>query len=232
MSPHHNSWPFGALKPFSYDLIVADPPWSFDNWSKKGEVKNAKAHYDCMSLEDIKRLPVGDLANSEGCVLVLWATNPMWPQALECLKAWGFEYKTAAAWHKKTINGKTAFGTGYVLRSAHEPILIGTIGKPKYSRKARSLFEGRVGAHSVKPGRSYDWAKSILKMSDPKSCELFSRTARAGWDTWGKEAGKFEGEPGFGDLVEQCEAKFAVAGGSSCASDAHQHPQISEKKGV
>jgi hypothetical protein len=22
-------WPFGALRPFSYDVIVVDPPWRF-----------------------------------------------------------------------------------------------------------------------------------------------------------------------------------------------------------
>jgi hypothetical protein len=25
------SWPFGVLRPFSYDVIVIDPPWDFEN---------------------------------------------------------------------------------------------------------------------------------------------------------------------------------------------------------
>ena len=39
-----------------YDLIMADPPWSYENWSKKGSHKNASAHYDCMRLDDIKSM--------------------------------------------------------------------------------------------------------------------------------------------------------------------------------
>lgn len=203
----HHSWPFGALNPYQYDLIMADPPWAFDNWSAKGEGKNAKAHYDCMNLDAIKALPVGDLAATGGCVLVLWATNPMLPQALEVLAAWGFQYKTCGAWHKKTVNHKTAFGTGYVLRSAHEPILIGTIGKPAYSRKTRSIIEAKTGAHSAKPDLAYDWARSILKNQEHRRCELFSRTPRAGWDTWGNEATKFAGTAGHDDVIEQSSFK-------------------------
>lgn len=31
---------------FRYGLIMADPPWSFDNYSPAGEAKNAKAQYE------------------------------------------------------------------------------------------------------------------------------------------------------------------------------------------
>ena len=41
-----------------YDIIYADPPWSFKNYSKKGEEKNANQHYDCMTIKDICKLPV------------------------------------------------------------------------------------------------------------------------------------------------------------------------------
>lgn len=196
-----SNWPFGALQPFRYELIMADPPWHFMNYSAKGELKNATQHYDCMDVDEIAALPVGDLA-APNAVLVLWATNPMLKEALHCLARWGFDYKTMATWHKKTVNGKTAFGTGYVLRSASEPLLIGAIGAPKYSRKARSLFEGTVGAHSAKPDVAYSWARSILKDQTAPACELFSRRPRAGWDVWGKEANKFEGDAGASDLVE------------------------------
>lgn len=30
-----------------FGLIMADPPWSFDNWSARGEAKSPKAHYAC-----------------------------------------------------------------------------------------------------------------------------------------------------------------------------------------
>jgi N6-adenosine-specific RNA methylase IME4 len=104
----HSPWPFGDMAPFSYDLIMADPPWAYENWSNKGEHKNASAKYNCMALEDIMSLPIGHLA-SPNSVLWLWATNPMLPQALETLEAWGFTYKTAGHWSKKTKHGKQAY---------------------------------------------------------------------------------------------------------------------------
>lgn len=225
---NHSSWPWGSLKPNGYNLIMVDPGWQFKNWSKKGEVKNASSHYRCMTIDEIKALQVSKLANPSGCVLVLWATNPKLDQAFEVMSAWGFTFKTAAAWHKKTKNGKTGFGTGYILRCAHEPLLIGTIGKPKYSKKTRTLFEGPLAQHSEKPDEAYEWAETILKQPEDqvddiydclfpklkpklkslKYCEIFSRKGRAGWDTWGNEAGKFEGTAGMGDLIEKCEAKW------------------------
>jgi N6-adenosine-specific RNA methylase IME4 len=183
------NWPFGNLRPLSYDLIMADPPWSYKNYSRKGEHKGAAAQYACMSLEDIKALPVGQLAKPDA-ILMLWATNPLLDQAFAVMKGWGFQFKTAGHWAKKTKNGKLAFGTGYILRAAGEPFLIGTIGSPKTSRSCRSVIEGLVREHSRKPEEAYEWAASL--MSHAQRCELFSRQSRHGWDSWGNEVGKFD----------------------------------------
>ena len=79
-------------------VILADPPWRFGTWSQKGVTKKgAGGQYDCMALEDIMRLPVATLAAPD-CCLWLWATNPMLPQALMVMSAWGFEFKTAGTW--------------------------------------------------------------------------------------------------------------------------------------
>ena len=182
-------WPFEPLNMFTYDVIVADPPWRFDNWSKKGEGKNAVSHYNCMSIEDIKALPVGDLA-TQNAILVLWATNPMLDRAFEVMKAWNFKFKTAGTWVKLTTNEKLAFGTGYILRSANEPFLIGTIGKPGFSNSVRSVCAG-TREHSRKPDEMIDMVE-VLAGAHTKKLELFSRTDRPGWDAWGDEIGKFE----------------------------------------
>ncbi len=180
-----------SLRPHGgFDLIMADPPWSFDNWSKAGERKNAKAHYACVGLEDIKALPVGALA-AKDCLLWLWATNPMLPHALEAMAAWGFAFKTAGHWAKRTRHGKLAFGTGYILRSAGEPFLIGTRGKPKTTRSVRSVIEGQAREHSRKPEEAFAAAERL--MPDARRIELFSRQQRPGWAAWGNETGKFEG---------------------------------------
>ena len=178
-----------SLRPAGgFGLIMADPPWRFRNWSAKGEAKNAVAKYACMTLPQIEALPVADLA-AKDCLLWLWATNPMLPQALGVMAAWGFTFKTAGHWVKRTRHGKLAFGTGYVLRCAGEPFLIGTRGKPKTTRAVRSIVEGPIREHSRKPDEAFAAAEAM--MPDARRIELFSRQPRDGWTVWGDETARF-----------------------------------------
>lgn len=174
---------------FRYSLIMADPPWQFHNWSAKGERKNPSAHYDCLPTGDFASWPIHQLAAPD-CLLWLWATNPMLPQALQVMDAWGFRFVTAGHWVKRTKNDKLHFGTGYVLRSAGEPFLIGKIGNPKTSRSVRSVIEGKVREHSRKPEEAYEAAEALCP--DAVRLDLFSRQTRPGWDAFGNEAGKFD----------------------------------------
>ncbi|WP_282076328.1 MT-A70 family methyltransferase [Epibacterium ulvae] len=179
---------FSTIPLFQYGLIMADPPWSYKNWSAKGDHKNASAQYDCMDLEAIKAMPVGDLA-ARDCLLWLWATNPMLDQAFDLMSARGFQFKTAGHWSKKTKHGKQAFGTGYILRCAGEPFLIGTIGKPKTARNVRSVIEGLIREHSRKPDEAFAEAEKLC--GNVPRLELFSRQERPGWDAFGNEVEKF-----------------------------------------
>ncbi len=183
-------WPFEPLLPFRYGVIMADPAWLFELWAESGEHKSPQKHYDCMTLPQIMGLPVGHLAAGDS-VLFLWATWPMIRQAFQVMDAWGFKYKTGGAWHKKTKHGKTAFGTGYIMRSACEPFLIGTIGKPdQKSFRERNLIEAKTRGHSRKPTETHE----MLERMYPHAwkAELFSRCNRPGWDAWGNETGKFD----------------------------------------
>lgn len=153
--------------------------------------KSAQAHYRTMTLDDIKALPVAGLAKPD-CLLWLWATAPMLDLQTDVLKAWGFEFKTSGTWVKTTVNGKIAFGTGYVLRNAHEPFLIGTRGSPETTRSVRSVVMAQVREHSQKPDAAFRAAEEL--MPDARRVELFSRTNRKGWDAWGDEVGKLNNE--------------------------------------
>lgn len=173
-----------------YDLIMADPPWHFVTRSPKGVTKKGAAgQYRTMSLPEIKALPVLAIAAPD-CMLWLWATNPLLPQAFDVMSAWGFTFKTAGHWVKRTVHGKLAFGTGYILRCAGEPFLIGTRGKPKTTRGVRSVVEGPIREHSRKPDEAFAAAEKL--MPDARRIELFSRQDRAGWDTWGDDAGLYK----------------------------------------
>lgn len=179
---------FKDMPLFRYGMIMADPPWLYENWSDAGEGKNAAAQYDCMTLEDLKKLPVGHLAAPD-CILWLWATNPLLPQAFELMSAWGFQFKTAGHWSKKTSTGKQAFGTGYILRCAGEPFLIGVNGSPWTAKNVRSVIEGPLREHSRKPDEAFQAAESLC--GDVPRLELFSRQERTGWDVFGNEVERF-----------------------------------------
>lgn len=182
-------WPFDPLLPLSYDVIVADPPWRFRTWSETNQAKSASRHYDLMTTEDIKRLPVRDLAQRD-CILLLWTTGAMQPQALDVMSAWGFQYKSQMIWRKLTVNGKVRMGTGYWARSMHEPVLIGCIGKPGKFSAFPSLFDGIAREHSRKPDEFY--ALVNKHTNGMRRADLFSRESRKGFDGWGNEATKFD----------------------------------------
>src|SRR5215475_1888235 len=111
-----------------FGAIYADPPWSFEVYSGKGKARSAETHYPTMKLADIAALPIARLA-AKNCALFMWAVWPELPGALEVIKSWGFEYKTAAfVWIKTTknaerveLNGKGLFtGMGYWTRANSE----------------------------------------------------------------------------------------------------------------
>lgn len=173
-----------------FGLIMADPPWHFATRSAKGiTAKGAAGQYQTMTRAEIEALPIGDVA-AKDAILWLWATNPMLPDAFAVLRAWGFTFKTAGHWVKTTRHGKLAFGTGYILRCAGEPFLIGTRGKPRCARNVRSVVMGPVRQHSRKPDEAYDQAERLFACYH--RLDLFARQARPGWTAWGNETDKFK----------------------------------------
>jgi N6-adenosine-specific RNA methylase IME4 len=185
-----NPWPFGDLPQRSARVVLADPPWAFMNYSKKGEKKNPNQHYQCMSLADIQALPVRDLAHPGGAVCIMWATAPLLPEAVATMGAWGFTFKSAGAWAKQSKTGqKWAFGPGYVFRSAAEFYLLGSIGKPEYrSHSIRNLIVAPAREHSRKPD---EMRANIEKQFAPPYVELFARESAPGWSVWGNQTDKF-----------------------------------------
>ena len=115
-----------------YSIIYADPPWAYRTYSKKGQGRSAESHYPTMCIEDIKALPVGELA-AKDCALFLWITFPCLCEALEVLAAWGFSYKTVAfVWVKQNRKNNDLFtGMGYWTRANAEICILATKGHPK-----------------------------------------------------------------------------------------------------
>lgn len=170
-----------------YGVIYADPPWHYKVYSKKGMGRSAESHYPTMKLEDIKALPVADLADRD-CALFLWVTLPCLLEGIEVLKAWGFEYKTTAfVWVKQNRKADSLFwGMGFWTRSNAEICLLGTKGRPK--RKDAGIHQvviSHVEEHSRKPQEVHD--RIIRLMGDVPRIELFARRKTEGFDVWGNE---------------------------------------------
>lgn len=182
-------WPFAPFAPFGFDLIVADPPWLVEMRTAKGETKAPQAHYSCMPIEAISALPVGHLAAPD-CWLLLWTSAPLLDRAFDVMRDWGFTYTSRIAWRKCTVNDKTRVGPGYVVRTMHEDVLIGKIGKPPLGTAFPSFFDGLAREHSRKPEEFYALVDRFAP--DARKLDLFSRQNRPGWDSWGFEVGKFD----------------------------------------
>lgn len=167
-----------------YKIIYADPPWEYRNM---GNIQaTAEAQYKVMKQADLCSLPIGDLAE-DNSILFLWATFPKMQEALDLIKAWGFEYKTIGfTWVKKNKNGGNFFGVGWYTKSNAEMCLIATKGKsPKVSNSVSSLVETIRTRHSAKPPIIRD--KIVEFCGDLSRVELFARERVPGWDAVGFE---------------------------------------------
>ncbi|MGX2953341.1 MT-A70 family methyltransferase [Shewanella sp. JL219SE-S6] len=71
----------------SYQIIYADPAWQFNDKNQNGN-RGASCKYDVMSLEQMKAMPVADMAAAD-CTLFMWHVPAMPLEALELVKAWG-----------------------------------------------------------------------------------------------------------------------------------------------
>ena len=86
----------------NYQVVYADPPWSYHNKRTGGSMNSGSASkYSVMDLGDIATLPVQRII-ADDCVLFLWSTVPLLPDCLTVLGCWGFEYKTAIFWRKRS----------------------------------------------------------------------------------------------------------------------------------
>ena len=158
-----------------YSIIYADPPWAYRTYSKKGQGRSAESHYPTMCIEDIKALPVGELA-AKDCALFLWITFPCLCEALEVLTSWGFSYKTVAfVWVKQNRRNDDLFtGMGYWTRANAEICILATKGHPKrVDAGVRQVILSHIEEHSKKPDEARE--RIVRLMGDLPRVELFAR---------------------------------------------------------
>jgi N6-adenosine-specific RNA methylase IME4 len=183
-----------------FRVIYADPPWTFKTYSSKGRGRCADAHYDVMSLEDLKEIRSEiDKYAANDCALFLWATDPLLPKAIDIIRSWEFNYKTVAFYWAK-LNKKASresftvesffMGLGYWTRANAEICLLATRGTPKrLSRSVKRLVIAPRREHSRKPDEIYERIECLM---EGPYLELFARSTRPGWRTLGNQADLFD----------------------------------------
>ena len=176
-----------------YNIIYADPPWHYgsksaiNNTSGK-TIKPLEDHYNTMTLNELKELPIKELTK-EDTACFMWVTDSHIDEALEILKSWGFKYKTIAFnWVKTTSKGNYCKNVAPWTMKSSEICLLGIKGKmTKYKQvnNIESLVIAERTKHSRKPKEVRD--RIELLFGDTPRIELFAREKTEGWDSWGNE---------------------------------------------
>jgi N6-adenosine-specific RNA methylase IME4 len=172
-----------------YNVIYADPPWEYSNTGVHGA---AEHHYNTMPIDKIETL-LSDIGLNvdKNAVLFMWVTNPILVEGFQIVEKWGFKYKTNMVWVKTELKKP---GSGFYVRGRHELLFIATRGSftpldEHISPPIGSVVEHPILEHSRKPECFYQVIERLYPGCN--YIELFARSSRSGWDTWGNETEKF-----------------------------------------
>lgn len=166
-----------------YKTILIDPPWdiavSGNRSRSKGVHGDSSLPYKTLSVQQIKDMPISDLADV-GCHLWLWTTNQTMADGFDIMKHWGFKFLAPIHWIKPS-----GMGNYFIHRS--QTLLFGYFEKCQFplARYVKNIIEAPVPKkHSQKPAESYEYIESI---SPKPRLEMFARAKRDGWHAWGNE---------------------------------------------
>lgn len=179
-----------------YATILADPPWPQKGGGPLkgghgegfiGTTDSQPMPYPTMTVQQIMSLRVAAVAAADAH-LYLWTTSGFLPQAFRVMASWGFRYSTTIVWAKAPMGG----GLGGAHGIATEFLLFGRRGSLRaHGRVRRNWFtwkrpynEHGKPMHSAKPPEAVDLVEQV---SPGPYLELFARSERDGWDSWGDQ---------------------------------------------
>jgi N6-adenosine-specific RNA methylase IME4 len=148
-------------------------------------------HYNLMSLERIKAMPVSALTAADAH-LWLWVTNATLRDGYDVADAWGFTVRAPLTWIKFRM------GLGNYLRNTTEHLLFATKGRaPVGFHSQPTWMNAPVQDHSHKPEEQY---AIIERVSSGPYLELFARRrppSSSDWSVWGNEIDSDIALPGY-----------------------------------
>lgn len=167
-----------------YAVIVADPPWRYDDELDGSDAARGGLQYPTMSVDEICAMKVGDNLATESCALWLWVTTAFLIDgtAATVLRAWGFEPKTMLTWVKDR------WGAGRYLRNQTEHCILAVRGKPLVVGQSQStVLNAPRRGHSEKPAEAFEVFNAVTPCAPDARLELFARAERPHWVTSGAE---------------------------------------------
>jgi N6-adenosine-specific RNA methylase IME4 len=177
--------PLLPLPDGKFRVIVADPPWPYGTVYDP-ESRRVANPYPELSIDELKAMKVSDRA-AEDAFLWLWTTNSFIRDAFDICEFWGFTPKTILTWDKVSM------GIGAWLRGRTEHCILATVGAPTiHLTNETTLLVEKRRQHSRKPEKFYKLVEKMCPAIDGERLEIFSRTGRKGWVTFGNETNKFE----------------------------------------
>ncbi|MBV8196684.1 MAG: DNA methyltransferase [Candidatus Eremiobacteraeota bacterium] len=175
-----------------FDIVYADPPWSYYG----SPVKDAAAakHYALMSQSALAELPVREIM-SRRAALFLWATGPRLHYAIELIERWRLHFRGVLyVWVKTNRRGQIIRGQGIpptFTKPTSEFVLAATTMRGGRPFPLRDLAQAQVvlaprGEHSRKP----DVFRTMIEQLCGKRprIELFAREPAPGWVSWGAQS--------------------------------------------
>ena len=190
-----------------YDLLLADPPWTYDN-KQQNDPSRGGITYPVLTMKELYDLPMYKAA-ADNSILVMWITHPKLMDTyysskekvsgvknaaeynpLSIIRQWGFRpITTLFVWVKLNKSGVGYYsGLGRYTNSNTELAIVARRGKglPRIDKTVKQLIFASIGDHSAKPAEQYDRLDRLY--GDVPRLELFARKQNpppTGWDATG-----------------------------------------------
>lgn len=213
--------PMTVLYEDYYRSISVDFPWKFTTRAPNknpNSDRSVERHYKTMTKAELKAFKkyIMRLSDPRGCHWWFWVTFPMLMFLFELIA----HYNEGMPSNKKIRYSSSGFvwiklkkkygkdnaqyelirldqiedylhvSLGFTTRKNVELCLLFRSGSPKrISKKVREVIMTPVREHSRKPD---EIPGRIEEYCEGPYLELFSRSGRKGWTSWGDELGKFE----------------------------------------
>lgn len=181
----------------TYDVVLMDPPWKYYGSTTKWGA--AEKFYACASYSDI--VGFEPPLNKPG-VVFMWTTSAFMSDAISLIDDWDLYYRGVAFVWIKTKQDGTPIGAQGVRPSIVKPltefVIVGATqpqGRPlplASESVVQTVFAPKR-EHSRKPDEVMERIEALYPTQT--KLEMYSRQSRVGWDAWGDEVGKFDGQP-------------------------------------